>query len=295
MIARAFPKIPDFTAQWMVVYWEPIPYSGELLTVLIAAKAETEWNVVPTLDDSLAVKLVDAPLKFLAPINLITESLRRHLANGQALESWKSPISGFRPSKVKNTRAENLSVAIRLAMRDTSVFSKLTDEIVQQSDRTDVIVDDDSKWPKQVEQAVVSTNPAYGKYFRRKLRLRSDARETPLDFWGTKYIANFARILPNTSISNYVNTAKVKLLNLEAIRSHASSESLFETELIKPDFELLVYRPSEDDPGYSDGSIKKLKEALVELEDFADGHDMRIEQFQTAKAAAERLIRKEAA
>jgi hypothetical protein len=295
MSGRAFPSLPDFAARWVAVYWEPIPNSGESLTIAIAAESNAEWNVVPTIDSDLGGRLVTSPLKLLAPIELVIDSIRIHLKSGKALESWQSPVSGFKTSKVKTTRAADLSTAIRLAMMDTAVFSKITEEIIQTSEQAESISDDDSKWPRLVEQAVVSIAPSYLRFFRKRLKLKEGARETPLDFVGNKYVANFARILPNTSISYHVNAAKVKLLNLESFRSYSARESLFSSAFNKPNFELLVYRPSDDDPGYSDNALKKLQEAFTELEDFADRHEMRIEAFQTPQNAAMRLIEKEAA
>ena len=65
MSGRAFPSLPDFAARWVAVYWEPIPNSGESLTIAIAAESNAEWNVVPTIDSDLGGRLVTSPLKLL--------------------------------------------------------------------------------------------------------------------------------------------------------------------------------------------------------------------------------------
>jgi hypothetical protein len=49
------------------------------------------------------------------------------------------------------------------------------------------------------------------------------------------------------------------------------------------------------DPAYSDNDISRMHAATLELEDFADRHEMHLEAMRGAEDAATRLLAKEAA
>ncbi|MEW6563295.1 MAG: hypothetical protein AB1400_08720 [Pseudomonadota bacterium] len=293
MMLSAFPKLPSLEVKWMPIYWEPILGSGEMITALIVAVSGDGWKVVPTIQYGISSCLFGGDsARVLGPIELVSQSLTRHLKINRTLDAWLPPVSGFKLSHARTIRVPNFETAIELAMRESSLFSRLSESMVEMVDQ-DIAVTEFDRWSNLVEREVVKSYPALASNFRKKFRLRSGARETPLDYAGTRYVANFVRIIPNQTISAHINQAKVKLLNLEALRSHAGIDQLFEAEL--PKFELLVYRPRDDDPKYTNREIGRLKEAFLELEDFGDRHEMRVEPLHSADAAASRLIMQEAA
>lgn len=285
-----FPPLPDYIADWCALYWEPIPTSGERITVAIAVQSQNDWHVRPIMDTAM-VRCMTGMKDLLAPVEMAISHLSKHLGNQQALRTWAPPVSGFVLGPVETTHAQNLTDAVRMAVQDSAFFGRLDDVAIEDDHEGS---EEDDRWSQQIEQGVLLQRPAWRQRFRRRLPVRTGARPTPLDYAGELYVANFSRIVPKKDLARFVNVAKTKLINLEIARSHAEQPELFgaTTPL---DFELLLLRPHDEDPNYSAKNISDLHEALLELVDFADTHSMRVEPLTAAPQAVQRLISKEAA
>lgn len=285
-----FPPLPSYQADWCALYWEPIPTSGERITVAVAVQSAIDWHVRPVLDPAM-VRCMTGMKDLLAPVEMAISTLTKHLTNRQPLQAWSSPVSGLTLGSIETTHAENLTDAVRMAVQDCAFFGRLDDMAIEADQESS---EEDDRWSQQIEHGVLLQRPAWRHRFRRRLPVRAGARPTPLDYAGERYVANFSRIVPKKDLARFVNVAKTKLINLEIARSHAEQPELFGATTPQH-FELLLLRPHDEDPNYSEKNIADLHEALLELEDFADTHSMRVEPLYAAPQAVDRLISKEAA
>lgn len=286
-----FPPLPEYKADWSALFWEPISTSGERITVAVAVQSDSDWHVRQILEPAM-VRCMTGMKDLLAPVEFAIANLTKHLDEHRSLQAWNSPVSGLMLGPVESTHAQNLTDAVRMAVQDSAFFGRLDDLAVGTDDNA--ATDDDDRWNQQIEHGVLQQRPSWRQRFRRKLPVRAGARPTPLDYAGERYVANFSRIVPKKDLGKFVNIAKTKLTNLEIARSHAQQPDLFGA-MAPLHFELLLLRPHDEDANYSDKNIIDLHEALLELEDFADTHSMRVEPLYAAPQAVDRLISKEAA
>ncbi len=293
---RKFPALPAFQANWAPIYLEPIAGSGERITVAITAiGSDGEFRVHPTLrEDALRCFLGDHASSLLSICHLCTQNLERYLGERLPLNEWKPPLGGFSLGEMQKTNAPDITAAVRMAIADSAFLCALPDQLgIELEAQIAASEADNDRWPSQVQTAVSHKVPALVQYFGRRFQVASQARQTPIDFVGQKLVVNLARLLPGRGLAQHIRTAKVKLWDLDAVRTMAEAPSLFQGGL--PQFELLLYHPRDDDPAYSDREITGLHEALSELEEVGDRHELRVQAVFSADEAADRIIHSEAA
>lgn len=294
----AFPAVPDYGAHWVAVYWEPIFASGERITILVAARDEARHYVQETVPEATWTCFLGRQAgSARRMVKLVADSLRRHLDGGGRLSNWAPPLTGISASEERFARAYDIGQIVRTALTNTSAFAALPDALDFPEDAP---AEDEGptadRWPAQVQSVVVARAPTLEQYFQRKIELRRDMRPHLIDYAGRRYCANYAKLIPDTRMGYWLGRAKIKLADLEQVRAHAmQGDALFGENASLPAFELVTYRPSEDDPGYTDRAMSNLAKALAQLEDFADSHSMRLVVAQQPEQAATRLIQHELA
>lgn len=288
----AFPPLPALAATGAALYLEPVAGSGERLCVAVAARIDNgPAQVVRTLPPEIARCLVgDRADALLGLIGAGMTSLERHLAAGADWSDWSPPLHGLSLSPTIAGRVDSLSMMLRIMAGNHSLLAGLAD--YSGSDAQPPEPDDDAEadWLTRVRQAVRLRNAALDGHFRRKLRLFQGGAETRFDFVGQRLVAQLGRLIPGPALSRHVGAAKVKLWDLAALRDAGSDE------LVSADsFELLLYRPRDDDPAYSDIQIQRMHENWETLEEAGDKQSLRVRPIESTDAAAARIVEAEAA
>jgi hypothetical protein len=190
-------------------------------------------------------------------------------------------ISGF---------ADDLETMLRMIGRSHAFLMSMADfQILDDSEEARGVEED--PWPKQVRQAVVARAPRLSGWFARRVRLVAQGEGTKFDFLGQCIAAQLGRLIPGSTMGEQVRRAKAKLFDLETLRD---SPDVYMLERPR-DYELLLYRPRDDDPAYSPSSIERLHEALAGLEEAGDRQELRVRPVFDADKAAERIVEAEAA
>lgn len=289
--SRTFPPLPAYGAVGAPVLLTPIAGSCERLCVAVVAAGEDgAWQIATLIDEAKARCLVGDQAESLTGFARIArESLSAHLQGGAALEAWQAPIGGLALGQTERGRVRDLPQMLRMLARDHAFLSTLAD-FAPDGERTEDSTDDTDRWPEQVRAAVVALRPPLSGWFNRRLRLAHGGAETRFDYLGERLAAQLGRLIPGPGIASQVRTAKAKLWDLEALRD--GDPDLLE----RPNaYELILYRPGDDDPAHSERSIARLHEALQELESAGDRQDLRVRQVDSAEQAAARIIEAEAA
>lgn len=120
----------------------------------------------------------------------------------------------------------------------------------------------------------------------KRFRVIADGRENTIDYLGGALAANFARMLP-MRLSYAMTAAKAKLWNLHALKS---MRDLFPA----CHFELIVFRPTENDPSYSDRQMEELHGAMRSLTAEGDRYELLVHPVCNADEAATRIIQQSA-
>lgn len=286
-----FPALPEYSAKACPIFIEPIVGSGERICMgIVAVGNDGNHIVVRTIkEDTATCMLGAASYKLLNLVDIALTSLNNFASQHKNISDWQSPVPGVTTGSIITGRVNDLTMMVRTVARNHAFLSAMSDftaadeSIAEESPATD-------RWATMVKEATTLLRPNLGAAFNRQLKLTSKGT-TRFDFVGQNLAAQLGRIIPGHAISGLVKTAKAKLWDLETLREH-NEQQLFNSNHA---YELILYRPRDNDPTYSEKEIGRLNEALVELEETGDKQALRVIQAYSADEAAHRIVRAEAA
>lgn len=289
------PRRCNHYASWTPIYLEPMVGSGERLCIgVVVADQESVWVcAVPSLERLTCVYGQEASA-FLLASQLAIESVQKRVQkNGlQSLLEWRSPVEGLVLGSPQVGAGENLKDVARTAlMQCASLAARVSEEeeTVESSTRADSSM---GRLESLVKNSVTDKRPELAKYFAATFHVSQNARATRIGFSGTKLVANFGLLLPGR-LSPLVTSAKARLWDLEQLKSRGLSQLVPDRNI--REFELLLHRPRNDDPQYSERQINSLEAACLELEEAADKAEIRCRSLYSSEEIANFVLEKEAA
>ncbi|WP_392565832.1 hypothetical protein RHO15_09730 [Utexia brackfieldae] len=283
-LLKLIPTPPTYKAVWAPIYFEPIAGSGEKFTIAVAAIAESgEYKVKQSIRQHVVKAMYgNKSDQFTSLIDLIISSLSAHLDKTKQFNNWIAPIQGVSLGNIKNTASTDMLGVLRQAVMLTASLSSLDfysndDEIEQYSS--------DNTWSKQVKDLVVNNHPSLDIYFNKSFKVVSEARAAKIFFLSERTAINTERLRPS-NIAIDLDRNKARLLDLFAVHDY---DYFFKRNT----HELIVYRPLEDDPTFSKQQMKRLKDALLTLEEVGDKHSIIVTPVSTPQQALKRIERAE--
>lgn len=268
-------------------------HSGERITVgITATAADGDTIVVPALSEKQLTCVFGRDGASLYNIIQITlDDLSEHLKESPTPSSWESPFSGISLGEERDTLGNSLTSVVQNAMRLAASFSAgiIGLEQVLSGDSIAIAAMDDDRWPKQIQEILRRQKPGFEEYFNRSVEVVQGARPAKFDFLGRHYVANFGKLIPYSKrLSTLQLQAKAKLWDLARLREAPGTNNISA-------FELILWRPSANDPAYSEKEIKNLNDAILELTEEAKREDLFTIPVHTAEQASEHIIIREAA
>jgi hypothetical protein len=292
----AYPALPIYHATWTPVYLEPISGSGERITVALAAvDADGVGHVQPTLrQDTVKCFLGDQAPQLIRLADGCVESLVAHFASKQPLSAWRPPLGGVVLGDPVETYAPDLAAVFRMAVRSSAFLATLPELYGTTATPTEEVDHFSAQgWVREVQKTISQERPELVEFFGRKLKVGHHGRPTRFDFAGRHLVAQMGRIFPGRGLAHNVRSAKVKLWDIESLRTLSDAPRLFESR--QPRYELILLRPHHDDPLYTDRETRALNESLAELEEAGDKHELRVRPVFTTRAAVNEILNAEAA
>jgi len=143
-----------------------------------------------------------------------------------------------------------------------------------------------------VKDIVIAVRPELSKFFGVNFKVSEKARAAHIGFAGHRLVANFGLLVPG-KLSPLVNNAKAKLWDLKQLKSGAM-DGFFAT-INTTAFELLLHRPYDNDPSYTERQINALNAAALELEEEADKVDVRCRPMYSTSEIAKFVLANETA
>lgn len=279
------PVRPTYTGVWASVYLEPMIGSGERLTVAVAALSDTgDVRVCPAIRPHVLEAMFGAKaLAFSGLIDTITHDLDVYLAKAKGFEGWVPPFSGVTVSDPNRSASQDMAGLLRQAVSMTASLAALDVSAPEEESPGRILVPADDRWPKQFETEAVRRDPRLERFFNQKFSISEPSKPLSFFFLSEKVAMNTGRLIPGRGLSSYLEHNKARILDLRVARE---KQHLLE----RNHFELVVFRPSFDDPTYSLKQIDSLKRSLHTLEEACDEHRVRVTQVQSAAEAAERLL-----
>lgn len=279
------PSPPNCSGFWASVYLEPMIASGERLTVAVAALADAGGiKVCPAIRPHVLEAMFGSRASaFSSLIEMIALDLERHLNANHRFDSWTPPVTGVSISHPRRATSTDLAGLLRQAVAMTASLAALDVSAVEEESTNQILMPSDDRWPKQFQAEAVRRDARLDRFFNQKLSVSEPSKPLSFFFLSEKVAMNTGRLIPGRGLSSYLEHNKARILDLRVARE---KQHLLE----RSQFELVVFRPSFDDPTYSLKQIDSLKRSLYTLEEACDEHRVRVTQVQSAAEAAERLL-----
>lgn len=298
-----FPKLRDgIRARWVPVLFEPIAGSYERLVVGVAVFNERGFHLewANRLDRLTCFYGSDA-IGAVTAIQVAGEYLREDLAEraDQALVEFDPAVTGISLGEFREAEGRSLervaqswmSALSSLYSEPTSVLAISTAPPGAMAARGDGFGD---RLPFLVCDYVRTHREGFVNYFSADLRdgkqrrARGSSHKVQIDFSGSKLVANFGTLRAGTLTSS-VNLIKRRLWDLKVERDGELGNGFARKH------EMILQRPSKDDPQVSERQQANLEEAIQSLEDQADQEELRLRAMATVTQIGEHILESEAA
>jgi len=285
--ASKFPALPEFSARFQPIYFEPIVGSGERFTIGILAQTENgEGNVLQTISDkTMQCMYGDMALQIMGLVALVLESAKVHLQSQSMLELWQPPISGVTRGDIQNTYSNKGidGVLFQAIAAYSSLYrGKITADALNEFNGKDIQSDEAEQSSAHLLQTVKAciSDPVYSKNWQREASINGS--HVRIDYLGAKYNANLANFDVKT-VKNAFNVAKVKLFDLEVLRENRQ-HGVFDSN---QGFELLI--------ALKDNAPPEAEDRYQMIERLADSIKLRVIKKPTPQELATRIMEQEAA
>jgi hypothetical protein len=156
-------------------------------------------------------------------------------------------------------------------------------------------VPNNDRLPTLIAKQVLEIRPGFRQNFRHEIlpdQLRSrnrSAHKIAIDYSGSHLVANFCTLY-GTSPARASKDIKNRLWDLRVNR-----DSIERLPGLERSHELMVFRPSNEDPSYSEIQLKNVEEVLGELEEQADLEEIRLRPLTSVQSMVDRVINAETA
>lgn len=257
-------------AQWMPVFIEPIPFSGERLCAAIAFRADDgQTRVISTMPHHAIHCLFGHEAAGMSRlVQQLTSSLDAHVRSNGGFNTWHPPFEGVHRGDTKAVRETSMDVAIQVIVANVASLS--------QSEPSPKAVDRSSlTWAQSVQKAA----PSLAAMFNVQLMDDRNGKIT-VGFVSSRLAAEFAALNVSGTWSSHSATFYRKLINLKLARSYAS---MFSPE----HFEILLRTP---DPATLDAHKTERYENLMwDAERSATSLDIKMRPYWSPESAAHHL------
>ncbi|NNP72095.1 hypothetical protein A7P53_06405 [Acinetobacter defluvii] len=266
----SFPSAPNFFAEWRTIYFEPIPNSGERITILIATKdisgkIEIFDALHPTVIDSLYGSKASA---FNGYIKLIKSNILKN--NGE------STIDGVEVSVWHTSQSINIHGIVKQALYKTASLGAVAlKSLFEQEDSVLENEQVDNRWSKRIKNAVLRIDPSYEKSFDIKIPIRKDVKIL-CGFHTARYSAKF-----NVCTSQTITRMKSNLMDLQIFDSHHISDK----------FDLIIQMPTDDNLQVPLKTLARMKDNIELLrEEVSSKPNISIYTCDSEVEGAERIF-----
>lgn len=267
----------DYQGHWRAIYFEPIPASGERITIGIAACGiDNDFKVQRTVSTRILKCIYGAEL-YQGVDSIVSHSLEavsEQLERGIPLEACQPLFTGLYLGEVHHAVTSEFRGIVKQGMQSASTFAEL--------DAYDEEIADDAaqiRWANQVRSEIRDLGSDFSLYMNKKLTLGQ--RTVRFDVVKNRYVANFASI-PVSNMGDYKG-ARSKMMDLQNLAMRSERGAF--------DLELIVGLPfPEDATNISIKSRSKMLDTISILREDAENRDIQCFFSHYAGEAAEHVI-----
>lgn len=282
LLLKSAPQMPSITGKWASVYLEPMLGSGERFTIIVAA-ISTSGEVL--VRPAIRKEVIEVMYGFKSTavqtmIDVVCDSLKSHLDKNKNFDGWIPPVTGVTIGNQRIAASASSTGILRQAISLSSSLSSLTlDEETLPAQKRKKERD---RWATQLMQTVLHIDPKREIYFNKGFTF-SDGHRPAKIFYLSDYAAiNTGKLLP-ANLNQLVIENKAKISDLSMVKKHYDF-------FPRVNHELLVFRPPDDDPRYSDKNIASIHSAYLALKDLAETYGVNISPVYSVEQASKKIL-----
>ena len=264
-----FPTLPSYIAEWRAVYFEPIPGSGEKITILIILRSDDQFSIFDALHSTVIDNLYgDKALSFSGLVKLVKSNIAKNHGDcgieGVTLGAWHKAQSSDMKGVVRQALYKSASLG--------SVALKSLFENSESDTENEQL---DSRWSSRLKNAVTVVRPSYEKYFDLKIPVGTNVKVN-CGFHNGRYSAKF-----NVCTTQTITRMKSNLMDLQILDSSKASDF----------YDLILYMPDEDDLQVSAKTLARMKENVWLLEkEISNKSNIKIFTCHSEEEGAKRIL-----
>ncbi|HBK1299357.1 TPA: hypothetical protein SIE94_001272 [Escherichia coli] len=283
-LLKSAPAMPTSTGSWASVYLEPMVGSGERLTVIVAVVTSSGDVLVKP---AIRKEVIEAMYGFRASsfnrmIEVISNSLQYHLENNKNFSGWVPPISGITLSTPRQAVSASVTGILRQAVALSSSLSSLLEIENNHVKKRSSNSREKDRWSTQLLDAVINKDNRRNIFFNRQFSFSDGHRPAKIFYLSDHAAINTGKLLPH-NLTEQVKDGKAKISDLSMIKKHGD---IFPRDTHK----LIIYKPEDDNPAYTDKNIASIKSAFLALQDLAYTYDISITAVNSVEQAASIIL-----
>lgn len=294
------PRRSIHRGEWIPVYLDPLPGSGERICIGVVAGDGTMVRTLPVVHLERLECAYGASARSIAWSARLVMLELKSAAERNGIDGLVDSLAGIEGAYLGDRRVgagRDLDDLALLALRQASTLVATESEDVAHV--FEGVAERASPITRAVQRIVVGIRPELRGGFGRHFSLSDSARPTVYGFVGQKIVANFASLggVSADTLGGQVDRAKARLWDLEQLQKGVLRD-VFGTPMRRCDFELLAcppqYNARTPAPRHP-MSPSLLREAVDTLEREADKFDIRWRYLRTPSEIASVLLEREAA
>lgn len=241
-MSSKYPPLPSYEVTWRSIQVEPIPFSGERITVgaivqgvdqsLLVATLLPTSKIIQFFGEEFGSRIKDS-------FKICINSAEVFYKSNQILKEWTPPLEGFYSGKPKLTLANSLEEGLFRAAMHCSSYA-VANEIEKTNIGERMSSSAPEEWRKNITKEVIKRREGLSKGFEKKIQINgSSGVPIKFGFISSEYAAQFEAVSNTQSLQRALVRAQSKLWQLDRLKDNR--------DLFQVDFcELLFQIPETD-------------------------------------------------
>lgn len=277
-----FPSLPNYPFSWRSLQLEPLPGSGERITVGTVVKGDDNAMLAARLIPAAKMRGmygIEFGNRISDALKLCLDKAEDYYSTRSLASNWRPALEGFYLGELHASVAEGLDDALMMAAMHSSSFSVAIDleKLASNSEKQEQ--SGPGQWRKNIFDAVVVSRSDLAGCFDQAIAIRGSGVPIKFGFVSEQYAAQFEAISDSKNVQSALVRAQSKLWQLDMLRDQ---KSLFGSK----NCELLMRTPRLD----SAQDSSAIMEVTDELKYEASRREINLFVADSANAAASHLI-----
>ena len=229
-----FPPIPSYSFSWRTLQIEPIPTSGERITMGLVLKGDDQALIAARLVSSSKLKKMygsEMGGRIADALSMCIDGAEKFYTYQSLAGVWSPPLEGFYLGEVRSSLAENIEDALLNASRhSSSIGLAMLLENVGEPAKPERSAPED--WRKRIFNAVTNRRVELAEFFEQSVTIRGYGLPMKFGFISGGYAAQFDAVYGEKGIQQALIRAQSKLWQLDRLRDESRLFPLNICELV---------------------------------------------------------------